>query len=546
MIRLTRILFALALVGLLRLPAPALAADAPEADDYAKAVAGLASDNRQDLLASLETLARLADPRAQAPLGALADRRLKSDGAGHAIIVSKDGATAVDAVTGENYTGPLGALSDPPVNNLVRQHISAVISSLALASPDPEQRLAAARELADRPVESARAGLKKALAAETDDRVKSLLEQTLAQIDLKSPDKAARLAAIKAIGDSGNSDFLPALRQVVDRQDKSDLLNADGDIAEAAARAVSSLERRDLAVRAARDFFFGASLGSVLLLAALGLAITFGLMGVINMAHGEMLMIGAYVAYVVQEFFSSHFPNFADWYLPAAIPLAFAVTAAVGMLLERTIIRHLYGRPLETLLATWGISLVLIQTVRLIFGAQNVEVRNPAFLSGGFELVRGLTLTYNRIGIIVFVIFVVALTWLLLNRTPLGLSIRAVTQARSTAAAMGIFTSKVDMWTFGLGSGIAGLGGVALTQVGNVGPELGQSYIVDSFMVVVLGGVGKLAGTIFGALGLGFINKYLEPFSGAVLGKIIVLVLVVVFIQKRPQGIFALKGRTAE
>jgi len=546
MIRFAPIFPVLALLGFLSLPSQALASDDAAGGDYQKAVAGLASDNRQTIIESLDAIARLGDPRALPALDALQDRRLKYDAKGRALIVAKDERAAVDAVTGENYAGPLDALSDPPVNNLVRQHISAVLSSLALRSPDPEQRLAAARELADRPVESAREGLGKALAAETDGRVKSLLEQTLAQIDLKSPDKAARLAAIRAIGRSGNSDFLPALRQVADRQNKSDPLNADGEITEAATRAIASLERRDLVVRAARDLFFGASLGSVLLLAALGLAITFGLMGVINMAHGEMLMIGAYVAYVVQEFFSSHFPNYADWYLPAAIPLAFATAAVVGMLLERTIIRHLYGRPLETLLATWGISLCLIQTVRLIFGAQNVEVRNPAWLSGGFEVVRGLTLTYNRIGIIVFVVFVVVLTWLLLNRTPLGLSIRAVTQARSTASAMGIFTSKVDMWTFGLGSGIAGLGGVALTQVGNVGPELGQSYIVDSFMVVVLGGVGKLAGTIFGALGLGFINKFLEPFSGAVLGKIIVLVLVVVFIQKRPQGIFALKGRTAD
>ncbi|MBF0481327.1 MAG: urea ABC transporter permease subunit UrtB [Desulfovibrionaceae bacterium] len=546
MTRLTRIFLALALFCLPCLPPLALAADGDPGGDYPKAVAGLGSDSRQTILDSLDAVAGLGDPRALPALDALQDRRLKRDAAGRVLIVSKDGASAVDAASGENYPGPLDALSDPPVNNLVRQRISAVLSALALISPDPEQRLLAAKELAGRPVESARAGLAKALGKETDARVKSLLEQTLAQIDLKSPDKTARLAAIKAIGASGNSDFLPALRQVVDKLDNSDALSADPDISEAAARAVASLERRDLAVRAARDLFFGASLGSVLLLAALGLAITFGLMGVINMAHGEMLMIGAYVAYVVQEFFSNRFPDFADWYLPAAIPLAFATAAVIGMLLERAIIRHLYGRPLETLLATWGISLALIQTVRLIFGAQNVEVRNPAFLSGGFELVRGLTLTYNRIGIIVFVVFVVALTWLLLNRTPLGLSIRAVTQSRSTASAMGIFTSRVDMWTFGLGSGIAGLGGVALTQVGNVGPELGQSYIVDSFMVVVLGGVGKLAGTIFGALGLGFINKFLEPFSGAVLGKIIVLVLVVVFIQKRPQGIFALKGRTAD
>jgi len=269
-------------------------------------------------------------------------------------------------------------------------------------------------------------------------------------------------------------------------------------------------------------------------------------MGVINMAHGEMLMLGAYSAYVTQEFFKNFLPGLFEWYIIAAIPIAFIVPAIVGMILERSIIRHLYGRPLETLLATWGISLILIQTVRLIFGAQNVEVANPSWLSGGFQITQGLLLTNNRICIILFVVFVVILVWLLLNRTSLGLMVRAVTQSRSTASAMGIFTSRIDMCTFGLGSGIAGLGGLALSQIGNVGPELGQSYIVDSFMVVVLGGVGKIAGTIFGALGLGIINKFLEPFTGAVLGKILVLVFIILFIQKRPQGIFALKGRLAD
>jgi urea transport system permease protein len=299
-------------------------------------------------------------------------------------------------------------------------------------------------------------------------------------------------------------------------------------------------------VRAGRDLFYGISLGSVLLLAALGLAITFGLMGVINMAHGEMLMLGAYSTYMVQEFFLKYLPGMTEGYLFVALPLAFMIPCGVGMLLERTIIRYLYGRPLETLLATWGISLGLIQTVRLIFGAQNVEVRNPDWLSGGFQLAEGLVITYNRLAIIIFVVLVVGLVWFLLNKTPLGLQVRAVTQNRSTASAMGIFASRIDMWTFGLGSGIAGLGGLALTQVGNVGPELGQSYIVDSFLVVVLGGVGKLAGTVAGALSLGVVNKILEPFTGAVLGKIFMLALVILFIQKRPQGIFALKGRMME
>ena len=285
------------------------------------------------------------------------------------------------------------------------------------------------------------------------------------------------------------------------------------------------------------------SLGSILLLAALGLAITFGLMGVINMAHGEMLMIGAYSTFLIQNLFKQYLPNFFDWYLIAAIPTAFIVSGVVGIVMERSVIRHLYGRPLETLLATWGISLILIQTIRLIFGAQNVEVANPSYLSGGIQAFNGVVLPYNRIAIIMFVVLVVISVWTLLQKTSLGLQVRAVTQNRKMASCMGISTNKIDMYTFGLGSGVAGLGGLALSQVGNVGPELGLLYIVDSFMVVVTGGVGKIAGTVAGALGLGVINKFLEPVAGAVLGKIIVLVLIVILIQKRPQGLFAPKGR---
>jgi urea transport system permease protein len=269
-------------------------------------------------------------------------------------------------------------------------------------------------------------------------------------------------------------------------------------------------------------------------------------MGVINMAHGEMLMLGAYTTYVVLGLFEIYLPNLVDAYILAAIPAAFVVCGCIGMAMERGVIRFLYDRPLETLLATWGISLILIQTVRLVFGAHNVEVANPAWLSGGYEIFRGLVLPWSRIFIVVFAGFTVTVVWLALQRTPLGLHIRAVTQNREMAASLGIATSRVDMWTFGLGSAIAGLGGVALSQIGNVGPELGQSYIVDSFMVVVLGGVGKLAGTVVAALGLGVVNKFLEPVSGAVLGKIFVLGFLILFIQRRPQGIFALKGRASE
>ena len=292
--------------------------------------------------------------------------------------------------------------------------------------------------------------------------------------------------------------------------------------------------------------FMGLSLGSVLLLAALGLAITYGLLGVINMAHGEMLMIGAYSCWLVQQALAQLAPQWLAFYPLVALPVAFLVTAGIGMALERTIIRHLYGRPLETLLATWGISLMLIQLVRMLFGAQNVEVANPAWLSGGVQVLPNLILPWNRLAVLAFVLLVLCFTWLILNRTRLGMNVRAVTQNRAMAACCGVPTGRVDMLAFGLGSGIAGLGGVALSQLGNVGPELGQGYIIDSFLVVVLGGVGQLAGSVAAAFGLGIFNKILEPQMGAVLGKILILVMIILFIQKRPQGLFALKGRVID
>jgi urea transport system permease protein len=320
----------------------------------------------------------------------------------------------------------------------------------------------------------------------------------------------------------------------------------DAEIREAAAAALASIERRQFWIGSVGNLLYGLSLGSVILLAALGLAITFGLMGVINMAHGEMLMFGAYTTYVVQNAFAAMWPGAFDWYLAAALPAAFAVCALAGMLIERSILRLLYGRPLETLLATWGISLLLIQTVRTIFGAQNVAVANPAWLSGGYAAAPGLVLPYNRISIVLFALGVVALVWLLLQRTRIGLHVRAVTQNRPIAASLGVRSGRVDTLTFGLGSGVAGLGGVALSQIGNVGPELGQAYIVDSFRVVVLGGGGTLVGTVSAAMGLGMVAKFLEPISDAVLAKIFVLAFVILFIQKRPQGLFALKGRAAD
>jgi urea transport system permease protein len=292
--------------------------------------------------------------------------------------------------------------------------------------------------------------------------------------------------------------------------------------------------------------FTGVSLGSILLLIALGLAITYGLMGVINMAHGELMMIGAYATYVVQNVMRAWFPQAFDYYLLLAIPFAFLVAALVGAALERLVLRHLYGRPLETLLATWGISLVLMQGVRTLFGAQNVAVENPSWMSGGLAVLANLTLPWNRLVIIGFALAVLLAMAAMIARTRLGLFVRGVTQNRAMASALGVHTARVDTYAFALGSGIAGLAGCALSQIGNVGPDLGQNYIVDAFMVVVLGGVGQLAGTVYAALGLGLVNKLLEGWAGAVLAKIAVLIFIIAFIQKRPQGLFAMKGRSAE
>jgi urea transport system permease protein len=316
-------------------------------------------------------------------------------------------------------------------------------------------------------------------------------------------------------------------------------------VARAATSAIASIQSNLAMWSMVQNAWYGLSLGSVLLLAAIGLAITFGVMGVINMAHGEMVMIGAYTTFVVQEVIRTRYPQLFDYSLLIAVPLAFLVAGAIGVLIERGIIRFLYGRPLETLLATWGLSLVLQQAVRTMFGPTNREVGNPSWMSGAFELGQ-ITITYNRLWILCFTLAVFVILLAMLRYTALGLEMRAVTQNRRMAASMGIATSRVDALTFGLGSGIAGIAGVALSQIDNVSPNLGQSYIIDSFMVVVFGGVGNLWGTLVGAFTLGIANKLLEPFAGAVLGKIALLVAIILFIQRRPRGLFALKGRAVE
>jgi urea transport system permease protein len=356
---------------------------------------------------------------------------------------------------------------------------------------------------------------------------------------ISSADKDKRLAAAKLLADSDQ----PATKSLLIERFAGE---TDAEVKAAMNATLSTVSSRLAWGERLGVLFTGISLGSILLLAALGLAITYGLMGVINMAHGELIMIGAYATYLVQNLFKQYAPGVFDAYIVAAIPLSFIASALVGALMERTVIRWLYGRPLETLLATWGISLILMQSVRSLFGAQNVGVENPSWLSGGVQVLPNLILPYNRLAILAFAALVLLGMAVLIGKTRLGLFVRGVTQNRRMAACVGVNTARVDTYAFALGAGIAGLAGCALSQIGNVGPDLGQGYIVDSFMVVVLGGVGQIAGTVYAGLGLGVLNKLLEGWQGAVLAKIMVLAFIVIFIQKRPQGIFALKGRSAE
>ncbi|MEK6246343.1 MAG: urea ABC transporter permease subunit UrtB [Pseudomonadota bacterium] len=488
------------------------------------------ADERSEAIAAL--LAE-GDPRAAALLEAVSGGDMQT--AGKRVLIVK-GEQGTDAVTGEPVTPLPEGREDVVANNRLRREIEGALAAFKLLSPQRATRLEAAKALAGGADASMLALVKKALEKESDPDIRPLLELTASSMEMKSGDKETRLAAIRRLGESNSSNSRTLLAEAV--------TDADADIRIAAQKSLLEVQGKLAWGERAGLLFAGVSLGSILLLAALGLAITYGLMGVINMAHGELIMIGAYTTYVVQVLFRK--TNFFDWYLLIAVPASFIVAAAVGMVLERVVIRWLYGRPLETLLATWGISLMLIQSVRTLFGAANVQVENPAFMSGGIQAFAGVVLPWSRIVIVAFAIAVLISIWLLLTRTRLGLFVRGVTQNREMASCVGVPTGLVDMWAFGLGSGIAGLAGCALSQIGNVGPDLGQGYIVDSFMVVVFGGVGQLAGTVYAALTLGFANKFLEAVSGAVIAKIVVLVFIIIFIQRRPQGLFAVKGRALE
>lgn len=525
-----RLRHAFALACALAMPL-ASALDAPQ-------LATLASDDNDARIALIESLATTGDAAALPVLAALKEGALLA-GPDGAVYLEREG-RAVDPLSGAVASGAApDTLERVGLNNRLRRALDAALAQLQLAAPDPAARLAAVEALAGAADDALLPQLRRRLIQETDARVRAALALAAARIELRAAEPETRAAAARALGEGA----APQLRAVLLAAQQTE---ADAGVRVDIAASLRAIERRLFWGELAGQLFTGLSLGSILLLAALGLAITYGLLGVINMAHGELLMVGAYCTYLVQGLYRSHFPAALDYYLLAALPVAFGVTALLGVALERLVIRHLYGRPLETLLATWGISLALMQAVRVLFGAQNVEVANPSWLSGGWQALPNLVLPYNRLAIVIFAAVVLAAVWLAVNRSRLGLFVRAVTQHRPMAACVGVDTARIDMLAFGLGSGIAGLAGVALSQIGNVGPDLGQAYIVDSFMVVVLGGVGQLAGTVLAALGLGMLAKLLEPQIGAVLAKIAILLLIVLFIQKRPMGLFALKGRMVE
>ena len=433
-----------------------------------------------------------------------------------------------------------GDLSQVTLVNTLRKALNFGQAQAKLKSEESAQRLAAIDILENNLSELNVAQINQLYLHEQNNKVKQRLAQLKARLDFESPDVLVQIQAAKVLTDSNRPEVLALVEQALTQS------NLNPELKAVLVDAKSQIKTRIQASEWAGHVFSGFSTASILLLAALGLAITYGLLGVINMAHGELIMIGAYTTYVVQSLFKTYLGSYVDWYLIAAIPAAFLVSALIGMLIERTVIRPLYGRQLETLLATFGVSLILMQLVRMIFGAQNVEVSNISWLSGGIALSPSLMLPYNRIAIIVFTVAVLLLLVYLLNKTRFGLFVRAVTQNRQMARAVGIRSSRIDMLAFGLGSGLAGLAGCALAQVGNVGPDLGQNYIIDAFLVVVVGGVGQVWGAVLAALGLGISGTVLEIGMGAVLAKIILLVLVILFIQKRPQGLFAIKGRFVE
>ena len=487
---------------------------------------------------AIKQLVATKDERVQSILEAMLKARLfyTKDKKVTAIGVKKDEGFALTSVLDQKELGTLSKskLKKIKVNNKLRGILRASLAILSLSSPDADKRLSAVKQMFGKTNKEGIAGLQEHLKTEQNKKVRAEIETLISINDLKSNDKEIQLTAIKTLSGNLNQETKNQLEILKDHD--------DAEIASAAQSSLKSINEKLSFYDKVNTAFFGLSLGSVLVLAAIGLAITFGVMGVINMAHGELIMLGAYTTYVIQQMM----PNHIGLSLVIAVPAAFVVSGLVGILIERLVIRHLYGRPLETLLATFGISLILQQAVRSIFSPLNRSVETPTWMSGSLDINPALSLTYNRLYIIFFCLAVFALLYFIIKRTSLGLSVQAVSQNRPMARAMGIRASRVDALTFGLGSGIAGIAGVALSQLTNVGPNLGQAYIIDSFMVVVFGGVGNLWGTLISGFTLGIANKFMEPWAGAVLAKILVLVFIILFIQKRPRGLFPKKGRGAE
>jgi len=513
-------------------------AESANSETFSKALEALQTKSYKKKETAIEQLVKTKDSRVQSILEAMLNARLfyTKDDKTTVIGKKKEDGFAIKSVLDQKDLGTVSKskLKKIKVNNKLRRILRASIAALSLSNPDPKARLNAVKQMYGKLTPSGIEMVREHLKTEKDKKVRTEIEALLSINALNSSDKKTKLAAIKTL----SNNLQPQVRNKLESLKDSD----DKEIATAATNALENIQSKLQFYEKLKTVFFGLSLGSVLVLAAIGLAITFGVMGVINMAHGELIMLGAYTTYVIQQLMPQHI----GLSLLVAVPAAFIVSGLVGILIERLVIRHLYGRPLETLLATFGISLILQQAVRTIFSPLNRSVETPAWMSGSLEINAALSLTYNRLYIIIFCLIVFALLFLIIKKTSLGLSVRAVSQNRPMARAMGIRASRVDALTFGLGSGIAGIAGVALSQITNVGPNLGQDYIIDSFMVVVFGGVGNLWGTLISGFTLGIANKFMEPWAGAVLAKILVLVFIILFIQKRPRGLFPQKGRAAE
>lgn len=520
-----------------------MAAPSLAADDFSAGVDALNAKSFSKKIKAIEVLAEFDHDRVVPVLRAMLGGDLYALKADKTVVIAQKRGSVYLVHKADDGTdlGQMakGDMKKVRVNNKVRKVIKGILGGLTLLSPDIEQRQKAIEAVFNSRDESLLPTLTKAISREEEGALKAKMVLTKAAIELENAKDAETLSAALAVLEETPT---PDVRSILTRY-----VASAPDTMKAQAQATLDAVESSLSMwENVGNLYRGLSLGSVLLLAAVGLAITFGVMGVINMAHGEMVMLGAYATFVVQEVFRAYMPGWFDWSLFVAIPFAFLVAGSVGVAMERGIIRFLYGRPLETLLATWGVSLILQQAVRTVFGPTNQDVSSPSWMSGAIEFTNGLQFTYNRLWIILFSLLVVVGVTLILKKTSFGLQMRAVTQNRPMANSMGIKSGWVDAMTFGLGSGIAGMAGVALSQIDNVSPNLGQVYIIDSFMVVVFGGVGNIMGTVVGAFSLGIVNKFMEPMAGAVLAKIFVLVALILFIQKRPRGLFALKGRSVE